>query len=97
MSDARRSKARHEIKKTRNVLMKIDQRHIRRTLGREGEELCNEINRILRKLSAEVGRVAKPLNHAIDIMARLDLITAKARFSRDFTVPTGTCRMPAIS
>jgi hypothetical protein len=50
--DARRSKARHEIKKTRNVLMKIDQRHVRRTLGREGDELCHEINRILRATAA---------------------------------------------
>jgi hypothetical protein len=50
--DARRSKARHEIKKTRNVLMKIDQRHVRRSLGREGDELCHEINRILRSTAA---------------------------------------------
>jgi hypothetical protein len=50
--DARRSKARHEIKKTRNVLMKIDQRHVRRALGREGDELCHEINRILRSTAA---------------------------------------------
>jgi hypothetical protein len=50
--DARRSKARHEIKKTRSVLMKIDQRHVRRALGREGEELCHEINRILRSTAA---------------------------------------------
>jgi hypothetical protein len=50
--DARRSKARHEIKKTRNVLMKIDQRHVRRALGREGDELCHEINRLLRASAA---------------------------------------------
>jgi hypothetical protein len=50
--DARRSKARHEIKKTRSVLLKIDQRHVRRALGREGEELCHEINRILRSTAA---------------------------------------------
>jgi hypothetical protein len=50
--DARRSKARHEIKKTRNVLMKIDQRHVRRALGREGDELCHEISRILRATAA---------------------------------------------
>ncbi len=43
-----------------------------------------EIRRILRRLSAEVGRVSKPLVFAIDILARLDLITSKARFSRDF-------------
>src|SRR5262249_25039480 len=33
---------------------------------------------------AEVARVAKPLSFAIDIIARLDLIAAKARFSRDY-------------
>jgi DNA mismatch repair protein MutS2 len=43
-----------------------------------------EIRRILRKLTAEMARVAKPLTVALDVMARLDLITAKARFSRDY-------------
>jgi DNA mismatch repair protein MutS2 len=43
-----------------------------------------EVRRILRGLSAEVGRVARPLCFAIDLMARLDLITAKSRFSRAF-------------
>jgi DNA mismatch repair protein MutS2 len=45
-----------------------------------------EIQRILRRLSGEVARVARPLGHAIDIMAQLDLITAKARFSRDYNM-----------
>jgi DNA mismatch repair protein MutS2 len=40
-----------------------------------------EIQRILRRLTAEVGRISKPLGIAIEVMARLDLITAKARFS----------------
>ncbi len=43
-----------------------------------------EIGRILRRLSGEIGRVAKPFSYAIDVMARLDFITAKARFSRDY-------------
>src|SRR5437763_9651231 len=43
-----------------------------------------QIQRILRRLSAEVGRVARPLGIAIEVMAQLDLITAKARFSRDY-------------
>lgn len=43
-----------------------------------------EIRRILRGLSAEVGRVSRPLCFAIDLMAHLDLITAKGRFSRAF-------------
>jgi DNA mismatch repair protein MutS2 len=43
-----------------------------------------EIRRVLRRLSAEVGRLAHPLSRAIDAMAELDLITAKARYSRDY-------------
>jgi DNA mismatch repair protein MutS2 len=45
-----------------------------------------EIRRILRGLSVEVGRVARPLCFAIDLMARLDLIAAKARFSQAFAM-----------
>jgi DNA mismatch repair protein MutS2 len=43
-----------------------------------------EVKRVLRRLSGEVGRVAKPLVYALDVIARLDLMTAKARFARDF-------------
>ncbi|HJZ58282.1 MAG TPA: DNA strand exchange inhibitor protein [Gemmataceae bacterium] len=43
-----------------------------------------EVKRVLRRLSAEVGRVAKPLSYGLDVIAKLDLITARARFSRDF-------------
>jgi DNA mismatch repair protein MutS2 len=49
----------------------------------KGEE-DREVRRILRRLSGEVGRVSRPLTFGIDILARLDLITAKARFSRDY-------------
>ncbi len=51
----------------------------------KGEE-DREIRRILRRLSSEVARVARPLTFAIDTLARLDLITSKARFSRDFNM-----------
>ena len=51
----------------------------------KGEE-DREVKRILRRLSAEVGRVAKPLIYALDVIARLDFITAKARHSRDFAM-----------
>src|SRR5229473_1922555 len=44
------------------------------------------IHRILRRLSGEVGRVSRPLTRAIEVMAQLDLITAKARFSRDYSM-----------
>ncbi len=43
-----------------------------------------EIRRILRKFSAEVGRVSRQVNVAMQIFARFDLITAKAKYSRDF-------------
>jgi len=43
-----------------------------------------EVKRVLRRLSAEVGRVAKPLCYALDVIAKLDLVTAKARYSRDY-------------
>jgi DNA mismatch repair protein MutS2 len=49
----------------------------------KGEEE-REVRRVLRRLSAEVAKVAKPLGFAIDVLARLDLITAKAKYSRDF-------------
>jgi DNA mismatch repair protein MutS2 len=51
----------------------------------KGEEE-REIRRILRKLSGEVAKVARPLSFAIDLLAKLDLITAKARYSRDFSM-----------
>lgn len=55
----------------------------------KGEEE-REVRRILRRLSGEVARVSRPLSFAIDAMAQLDLVTAKARFSRDYamTAPT---------
>lgn len=45
-----------------------------------------EVKRVLRRLSTEVGRVSRPLSYALDVIAKLDLITAKARFSRDFNM-----------
>jgi DNA mismatch repair protein MutS2 len=51
----------------------------------KGEE-DREIRRILRRLTGEVAKVARPLTFAIDLLARLDLITAKARYSRDFNM-----------
>jgi DNA mismatch repair protein MutS2 len=51
----------------------------------KGEE-DREVRRVLRRLSGEVGRVSKSLAFAIETLARLDLITAKARFSRDYNM-----------
>jgi DNA mismatch repair protein MutS2 len=51
----------------------------------KGEEE-REIHRILRRLTAEVARVARPLGNAIEAMAQLDLVYAKARFSRDYAM-----------
>jgi DNA mismatch repair protein MutS2 len=45
-----------------------------------------EVKRVLRRLSQEVGRVARPLAYALEVIARLDLIAAKARYSRDFNM-----------
>ncbi|HLW63940.1 MAG TPA: DNA strand exchange inhibitor protein, partial [Gemmataceae bacterium] len=51
----------------------------------KGEE-DREVRRILRRLTTEVARVGRPLSFALDIMAKLDLITAKARYSRDYNM-----------
>jgi hypothetical protein len=45
---ARSARGRHEVKKTRSMLLKVDQRELRRELGREGEEMCRQINTWLR-------------------------------------------------
>ncbi|MGL4423445.1 MAG: endonuclease MutS2, partial [Gemmataceae bacterium] len=49
-----------------------------------------EVKRVLRRLSGEVGRVAKPLAYSLDVLAKLDFVTAKAKWSREFrmTAPT---------
>ncbi len=43
-----------------------------------------EIRRILRKLSAEVGKHAKALSYTLELLAHLDLITAKAHLALDY-------------
>lgn len=43
-----------------------------------------EIARILRRLTAEIARVGKPLQQALDLLAQLDLIQAKARYSLEY-------------
>src|SRR3954469_2372469 len=53
-----------------------------RTVLKADEE--REVRRILRKLSAEVGRWARHIDAAVFVIAQADLVTAKARFSRDF-------------
>jgi DNA mismatch repair protein MutS2 len=45
-----------------------------------------EVKKILRKLSGSVGKVARPLGFAIDAMAKLDYVTAKARYARDYNL-----------
>jgi len=45
-----------------------------------------EVKRVLRRLTAEVARHARPLTVALEVLARLDVITAKARLSRDFAM-----------
>lgn len=45
-----------------------------------------EVKRVLRRLTAEVASHAKPLSAALDVLAHLDLVTAKAKFSRDYAM-----------
>jgi DNA mismatch repair protein MutS2 len=45
-----------------------------------------EVKKILRKLSADVGKVARPLCNAIEALAKLDYVTAKARYARDYNL-----------
>jgi DNA mismatch repair protein MutS2 len=53
-----------------------------RTILKGDEE--REINRVLRRLTGEVGKAARSITAALEVMARLDLITAKARYSLDY-------------
>ncbi|HJZ92580.1 MAG TPA: DNA strand exchange inhibitor protein [Gemmataceae bacterium] len=43
-----------------------------------------EVRRILRKLSADVGKWARHIDAAIGAIAQADLVTAKANYSRDY-------------
>ncbi len=43
-----------------------------------------EIHRILRRLSSAVAKVARPLTQAVEIMAQVDLVLARARLSREY-------------
>ncbi|MSU80553.1 MAG: DNA strand exchange inhibitor protein [Gemmataceae bacterium] len=45
-----------------------------------------EEKKILRALTAEVGRVARPLGIGIETIAKLDYVTAKAKYARDFNL-----------
>jgi len=45
-----------------------------------------EIRRILRKLSAEVGKYSRQINSALEVIGRADVVTAKARYSQDFAM-----------
>ena len=45
-----------------------------------------EVRRILRKLSAEVGKFSRQINAALDVIGRVDLITSKAKYSKDYAM-----------
>lgn len=49
----------------------------------KGEE-DREIGRILRRLTGDVGKVSRRLQQALDAMAQLDYVTARARCSREY-------------
>jgi DNA mismatch repair protein MutS2 len=55
-----------------------------RTVLKSEEE--REVRRILRKLSAEVGRWAKHIEAALFVIGHTDLVTAKAKYSRDYNL-----------
>ncbi len=48
-----------------------------------GEE-DREVRKILRKLSAEIGRMARQINSALEVIAKVDLVTAKSKMSLDY-------------
>src|SRR5262249_57309835 len=45
-----------------------------------------EVRRILRKLSGDIGRYARQIEAAIRVIADVDLLTAKAKYSRDYNM-----------
>lgn len=51
---SRSARGRHEVKKMRNRLLKLDQRELRRVLGADGEELCRQIGTLLRSFSSRI-------------------------------------------
>ncbi|MSR53554.1 MAG: DNA strand exchange inhibitor protein [Gemmataceae bacterium] len=51
----------------------------------KGEE-DREVRRILRKLSAEIGRWSRHIEGAMNAIALTDLVNAKARFAREFNM-----------
>ncbi len=53
LREARQARGRHEVKKTRNMLLKLDQREMRRVLGGEGDDLCRQINTWLRSTASQ--------------------------------------------
>jgi DNA mismatch repair protein MutS2 len=55
-----------------------------RTILKADED--REVRRILRKLSAEVGRWSRQIEAAIRVISQVDLIAAKAKFARDFNM-----------
>jgi DNA mismatch repair protein MutS2 len=45
-----------------------------------------EVRRILRKLSGEIGRYARQIEAAVRVIADVDLVTAKAKYSRGYNM-----------
>jgi len=45
-----------------------------------------ECRKILRRLSGEIGKSARQINAALDVIGQVDLITAKAKYARDFNM-----------
>jgi DNA mismatch repair protein MutS2 len=55
-----------------------------RTVLKSDED--REVRRILRKLSGDIGRYARQIEAAIRVIADVDLLAAKAKYSRDYNM-----------
>lgn len=58
LASARVSRRKHEILRARRDLLGLDQAHLRRTLGTEGDAVCTEINVWLSDVAARLNRGA---------------------------------------
>jgi hypothetical protein len=54
--NARTANRRHEMLRVRREMLALDQGYIRRTLGQEGDTLCNEINAWLVEAATRLNR-----------------------------------------
>lgn len=56
LAKARSARRKHEVMSVRRDLLALDQAHIRRTLGTEGDAICTEVNEWLMLVAARINR-----------------------------------------